>query len=96
MIVGGGEVAKQLDNYFNSDNVLGFKLMAFFAESPINFSTKNPVVFTDLSCLESFSLENDIDEIFYTMQLKHTKQLKQVTSPPQSLLAFGCSAAWGF
>ena len=30
VIIGGGEVAQQLNNYFNSDNVLGVKLMGIF------------------------------------------------------------------
>ena len=37
VIVGGGEVAKQLNTYFNSDNVLGVKLMGVFSDSEIAF-----------------------------------------------------------
>ena len=35
--MGGGEVAKQLNTYFNSDNVLGFN-WGIFSNSPVSFN----------------------------------------------------------
>ena len=64
VIVGGGEVAKQLNTYFNSDNVLGFKLEAIFSNSPVQFKTKTGIYLGALEDLEKYSIENDIDEIF--------------------------------
>jgi len=78
VIVGGGEVAKQLNTYFNSDNVLGVKLMGVFSDSEITFERKEGVVSGDLEALEKFALQNDIDEIFYTMPLTYTKKIKDL------------------
>jgi putative colanic acid biosysnthesis UDP-glucose lipid carrier transferase len=78
VIVGGGEVAKQLNTYFNSDNVLGVKLMGVFSDSEITFERKEGVVSGGLEALEKFALQNDIDEIFYTMPLTYTKKIKDL------------------
>ena len=78
VIIGGGEVAQQLNNYFNSDNVLGVKLMGIFSDTEISFKTKEGIVSGDLEDLELFALKNDIDEIFYTLPLTHTKKIKDL------------------
>ena len=78
LIIGGGEVAQQLNNYFNSDNVLGVKLMGIFSDTEISFKTKEGIVSGDLEDLELFALKNDIDEIFYTLPLTHTKKIKDL------------------
>ena len=78
VIIGGGEVAQQLNNYFNSDNVLGVKLMGIFSDTEISFKTKEGIVSGDLEALELFALKNDIDEIFYTLPLTHTKKIKDL------------------
>jgi len=76
VIIGGGEVAKQLNNYFNSDDVLGVRLLGIFSDTDISFDTKDEVALEDLEALENFVLKNDIDEIFYTMPLTYTKKIK--------------------
>ncbi len=78
VIIGGGEVAQQLNNYFNSDNVLGVKLMGIFSDTEISFKTKEGIVSGDLEALELFALKNDIDEIFYTLPLTQTKKIKDL------------------
>ena len=78
VIIGGGEVAQQLNNYFNSDNVLGVKLMGIFSDTEISFKTKEGIISGDLEALELFALKNDIDEIFYTLPLTHTKKIKDL------------------
>ena len=78
VIVGGEEVAKQLNTYFNSDNVLGFKLLAIFSNSPVQFKTNQGLFLASLDKLEKYSLENDIDEIFYTMPLTYTNKIKRL------------------
>jgi Undecaprenyl-phosphate glucose phosphotransferase len=78
IIVGGGEVAKQLNNYFNSDDVLGVKLIGVFSDSTISFAAKKGVISGDLVDLELFALKSDIDEIFYTMPLTYTKKIKDL------------------
>ena len=76
VIIGGGEVAKQLNNYFTSDDVLGVKLMGIFSDVNILFDTKKKVLRGGFQDLEAFVLENNIDEIFYTMPLTYTKKIK--------------------
>ena len=76
VIVGGGEVAQQLNDYFNSDDVLGVRLLGVFSDSDFSFAIKDGVKTGTLDSLEQFALENDIDEIFYTMPLTYTKKIK--------------------
>ena len=78
IIIGGGEVARQLDSYFNSDDVLGVRLIGVFSDKTISFDIKDGVVSGDLEALESFALKNDIDEIFYAMPLTYTRKIKDL------------------
>ena len=78
VIIGGGEVAKQLNNYFNSDDVLGVKLIGVFSDIEVSFDIKHSVISGDLAALEQFALKNDVDEIFYTMPLTYTKKIKEL------------------
>jgi len=76
VIVGGGEVAQQLNDYFNSDDVLGVRLLGVFSDSDFSFEIKDSVKTGTLDSLEQFALKNDIDEIYYTMPLTYTKKIK--------------------
>jgi len=76
VIVGGGEVAQQLNDYFNSDDVLGVRLLGVFSDSDFSFEIKDSVKTGTLDSLEQFALKNYIDEIFYTMPLTYTKKIK--------------------
>ena len=78
VIVGGGEVAKQLHNYFNSDDVLGVKLMGVFSDTEHTFNVKDGVTIGTINNLETFVLDNSIDEIFYTLPLTYTKKIKSL------------------
>jgi putative colanic acid biosynthesis UDP-glucose lipid carrier transferase len=78
VIVGGGEVAQQLNDYFNSDDVLGVRLLGVFSDSDFSFEIKDSVKTGTLDSLEQFALKNDIDEIFYTMPLTYTKKIKGI------------------
>jgi len=78
VIVGGGEVAKQLHNYFNSDDVLGVKLMGVFSDTERTFNVKDGVTIGTINNLETFVLDNSIDEIFYTLPLTYTKKIKSL------------------
>ena len=76
VIIGGGEVAKQLNNYFISDNFLGVKLLGIFSNEKEIFNKRNDIFIGDLGSLEQFVLKNNIDEIFYTKPLINTKEIK--------------------
>ena len=78
IIIGGGEVAQQLNNYFNSDDVLGVRLMGIFSDNGISFNKKSSTFTGNLEDLELFALKNNIDEIFYTMPLTYTKKIKNL------------------
>ena len=78
VIIGGGEVAQQLNNYFDSDDILGVKLMGIFSDTDISFKIKEAVISSDFEDLQQFVLKNDIDEIFYTLPLTYTKKIKDL------------------
>lgn len=78
VIAGGGEVAQQLNDYFNSDDVLGVRLLGVFSDSDVSFEIKDSVKTGTLDSLEQFALKNDVDEIFYTMPLTYTKKIKRL------------------
>lgn len=78
VVIGGGEVAKQLNSYFNSDDVLGVKLMGVFSDTEISFSLKEGVNSGNLVDLEQFVLQKNIDEIFYTLPLTYTTKIKNL------------------
>ena len=76
LIVGGGDVAKSLHDYIFSDDILGIKLLGIFSESDPIFDTK---VFTSkISDIKSFSIENEIDEIYYTLPLTNTDDIQDL------------------
>ncbi|MDG2264426.1 MAG: undecaprenyl-phosphate glucose phosphotransferase [Flavobacteriales bacterium] len=78
IIIGGGEVAEQLNNYFNSDDVLGVRLEGVFSNSSISFNLKEGVKSGTILDVEQFALKNDVDEIFYTLPLTYTKKIKDL------------------
>ncbi len=80
IILGGGEVAKQLYTYFNSDDVLGVKVMGVFSDTDISFKIKDGVKTDNYDALESFAISNGIDEVFYTMPLTYTQKIKSLVT----------------
>ena len=76
LIVGGGDVAKQLHEYFFSDNILGFKLLGIFSENNLSFSSN--VYNGKLTEVETFAVKNEIDEIYYTLPLTYTNKIKSL------------------
>ncbi len=57
IIIGGGEVADQLNNYFNSDDILGVRLEGVFSDSSISFNLKEGVKSGTLLDFEQFALK---------------------------------------
>ena len=87
IIIGGGEVAKGLNDYFFSDNILGFKLLGIFSDISISFNTN--VNIGDLSVIKQFALDNEIDEIYYTRALTNTEEIKDLVDfSDQNLIRF--------
>ena len=52
VILGGGEVAEQLNNYFNSDDILGVRLEGVFSNSNISFKINENIKSGKLSSFE--------------------------------------------
>ena len=78
VIIGGNEVANQLYTYFMSDDVLGIRVKGIFSVSNISFDVKNNIRIARLDELESFSLDNDVDEIYYSLPLTYTQEIKNL------------------
>ena len=76
LIIGGNEVANQLYNYFISDDVLGIRVKGIFSDSDISFDVKDNIRKGGLDELESFALNNEVDEIYYCMPLTYTQKIK--------------------
>ena len=87
LIVGGGDVAKGLHDYFFSDDILGIKLLGIFSD-------KKPIFKTDISIdsidrIKDFSIENEIDEIYYTLPLTNTEDIQDLVDfADQNLIRF--------
>ena len=77
LIIGGGEVSDQLYKYFNSDDVLGVRLEGIFSDQSLMFETKSTYV-GRYSEIEDFAINNNIDEIYYTLPLTYTKKIKSL------------------
>ena len=87
LIVGGGNVSKQLHEYFFSDDILGFKLLGIFSDDNLSFDSN--VFFGKLSEIKDFSLKNHIDEIYYTLPLTYTDKIQSLVDfSDQHLIRF--------
>ena len=87
LIIGGGDVAKGLHDYFFSDDILGFKLLGVFSDDDISFKSK--VDQGKLNEIHSFAIKNEIDEIYYTMPLTYTDKIKDLVDfADQNLIRF--------
>ena len=76
IIVGGNSVADQIIEHFNHHTSHGFKLLGIFSDNP---KTKNiDQVIGNISEAVSFSKENKVDEIFYTLPLADTEHIREL------------------
>ena len=80
IIIGGTEVAKQLYTYFISDDVLGVRVKGVFADSNISFDIKENVNSGGLDKFKSFALDNEINEIYYTLPLTYTQKITDLVN----------------
>ena len=87
LIVGGGDVAKSLHDYIFSDDILGIKLLGVFSDSEPIFKTNVNVLKFDR--IKDFSIENEIDEIYYTLPLTNTNKIQDLVDfADQNLIRF--------
>jgi len=78
IIIGGNEVANQLYTYFMSDDVLGIRVKGIFFDGDVSFDVKDSICVSGFDELESFALNNDVDEIYYSMPLTYTNKIKSL------------------
>ena len=87
LIVGGGDVAKSLHDYIFSDDILGIKLLGVFSDSEPIFKTNVNILKFDR--IKDFSIENEIDEIYYTLPLTNTNEIQDLVDfADQNLIRF--------
>jgi len=80
IIIGGAEVAKQLYTYFISDDVLGVRVKGVFADSDISFDIKENIKSGGLDEFKAFALDDEIDEIYYTLPLTYTQKIADLVN----------------
>ena len=78
VVIGGDDVAGQLYTYFTSDNGLGVRVKGIFSDNPLTFPVKEDIRVCEIEIFKDFALENNIDEVYYTMPLIHTKKIKEL------------------
>lgn len=76
IIVGGGDVAKGLHDYFFSDDILGIRLLCIFSQNKLTF--KSNVKSENLNMIKDFIIKNEVDEIYYTMPLTYTEKIQDL------------------
>ena len=87
LIVGGGDVAKGLHDYFFSDDILGIKLLGIFSDKKLIFKTD--ISIESIDRIKDFSIENEIDEIYYTLPLTNTEDIQDLVDfADQNLIRF--------
>jgi Undecaprenyl-phosphate glucose phosphotransferase len=87
IIVGGGDVAKGLHDYFFSDDILGIRLLGIFSQNKLTF--KSNVKNGSLEVVKKFIIENEVDEIYYTMPLTYTEKIQDLVDfADQNLIRF--------
>ncbi|MAC40436.1 MAG: undecaprenyl-phosphate glucose phosphotransferase [Pelagibacterales bacterium] len=87
VIIGGGDVARGLHDYFFSNDILGLKLLGIFYENKLTF--KSNVKSGSLNMIKDFIIEHKIDEIYYTMPLTHTNKIQDLVDfADQNLIRF--------
>ena len=78
ILVGGGNVAKQLYDYVNRDDVFGIRLLGIFCNKDITFDLKDNIKQGNLDDISEFVIKNNIDEIYYTLPLTDTSTIKSL------------------
>jgi FlaA1/EpsC-like NDP-sugar epimerase len=80
IIIGGAEVAKQLYTYFISDDVLGVRVKGVFTDSNLSFDIKENIKSAGLDEFQAFAIDNEIDEIYYTLPLTYTQKITDLVN----------------
>ena len=78
VLIGGGNVAKQLYNYIHKKDVFGIRLLGIFSENEISFKVNDEMKQGVLEDLEAFAIKNNVDEIYYTLPLTYTSKIKDI------------------
>ena len=80
VVIGGGDVARQLYTYFISDNILGIMIKGIFSDNTLTFNVKEDISVCEIEMFKDFALENSIDEVYYTLPLTYTENIKELVN----------------
>ena len=78
VIIGGGKVAKQLYEYFRSNDIIAVNVYAIFSNEKPQFNLDKDISCRSLDDIKEYVLSNPIDEIYYTRSLDDTKLVKEI------------------
>ena len=80
ILIGSGNVAKQLYDYIHRKDIFGIRLLGIFSESDISFEVKEGIKKGNFEDIEGFAIKNNVDEIYYTLPLTYTTKIKEFIS----------------
>ncbi len=78
VIIGGGKVAKQLYEYFRSNDIIAVNVYAIFSNEKPEFNVDKDISCRSLDDIKEYVLSNPIDEIYYTLSLDDTNLVKEI------------------
>ena len=78
ILIGGGNVAKQIYDYIHRKDVFGIRLLGIFTENNLTFDINESIKQGNFEEIEQFAIKNDIDEVYYTMPLTYTSKIKEL------------------
>ena len=78
VIIGGGKVAKQLYEYFRSNDIIAVNVYAIFSNEKPQFNLDKDISCRSLDDIKEYVLSNPIDEIYYTLSLDDTDLVKDI------------------
>ncbi|SIR25117.1 putative colanic acid biosysnthesis UDP-glucose lipid carrier transferase [Pontibacter lucknowensis] len=79
VIVGMGPAAINLHQTFSSDEAPGRKFMGFFTDKADELSKHSSMVKGNVSDLQEFCLQNNIDEVYYTLPVNDKEHIDELT-----------------
>ena len=77
VIIGAEESGKALYDYFNTYKYFGYKFMGFFDNNPGTQFFDQSLIKGDLNKLKDFCIQENIDEIYFTLSLHENKIIIQ-------------------
>ena len=77
ILIGGGNVAKQIYDYIHQKDVFGIRLLGVFSDNNFTFDIKESIKQGNFEEIKHFVIKNNVDEIYYTLPLTYTEKIKE-------------------